>query len=209
MTSRTDGRSYEELARQVVELREENARLRGLLGLDHRAAGGHETAWAPTLLAMPSTHVSIDRTATAAEKLALLWSLFGTRSDVYATRWENASTGKAGWSPATRGGWSAQRSAKDYLPLTDEVFVGHLRGGLTAGIYSSPVTPARWSRVTSTRAPGRSTRSPISMPATPTASPQCWRGRGRATARTCGCSSMGQCQRRRRGPWAQRCSAKR
>jgi superfamily II DNA or RNA helicase len=119
----------------VEELEEENVRLRGLLGFEQRQGGGHGTAWAPTLLAVSSERVSIDATATDAEKLALLWSLFGARSDVYATRWENASTSKAGWSPATRGGWSRQRSAKDYLPLTDDVFLGHLCGELTAGIY--------------------------------------------------------------------------
>ncbi|MGI8792516.1 MAG: TOTE conflict system archaeo-eukaryotic primase domain-containing protein [Acidimicrobiales bacterium] len=135
MSHSEDVRSHEELARQVEELREENARLRGLLGFERRSHGGHETAWAPTLLAVPSDQVSIDATATDAEKLALLWSLFGARSDVYATRWESASTGKAGWSPATRSGWSRHRSAKDYLPLTDDVFLAHLRGDLTAGIY--------------------------------------------------------------------------
>jgi superfamily II DNA or RNA helicase len=125
----------DELVRQLAELREENARLRGLLGLDQRAGGGHETAWAPTLLPEPVVRVSVDATAGDAEKLALLWSLFGARSDVYAVRWENASTGKTGWSPAMRGRWSRNRSARDYLPLTDEVFLAHLRGELAAGIY--------------------------------------------------------------------------
>ena len=43
--------------------------------------------------------------------------------------------GKAGWSPATRGGWSRRRSRQDYLPLTDEVFTAHLHGRATIGIY--------------------------------------------------------------------------
>ncbi len=135
MSSSDDGAGYEELAREVAELREENSRLRELLGLDARPSGGHEAAWAPTLLVEPSRQRSIDAMAEDAEKLALLWSLFGTRSDVYATRWENAAIGKAEWSPATRGGWAKRRSAKDYLPLTDEVFLGHLRGESAAGIY--------------------------------------------------------------------------
>jgi hypothetical protein len=67
--------------------------------------------------------------------VALLRSLFGARSEVYAARWESGSTGKTGWSPATRGGWSKRRSAKDYLPLTDDVFAAHLRGESTIGIY--------------------------------------------------------------------------
>lgn len=125
------GRNPEALGREVAALREENARLRDLLGLDTRPEGGHEAAWAPTLQLEPPGQVPIDGTATHAEKLGLLWSLFGGRSDVHAIRWESASTGKAGWSPATRGGWSRKRSAKDYLPLTGDVFVAHLRGEST------------------------------------------------------------------------------
>ncbi len=124
-----------DLASKVAELREENARLRGLLGLDARSGDGHETAWAPTLLAAPSRQMSVDNKSPVAERLALLWSLFGARSDVYATRWESPTTGKSGWSPATRGGWSKRRPAKDYLPLTNEVLLGHLLGETAAGIY--------------------------------------------------------------------------
>ena len=129
------GVSVDDLAREVAELREENARLRALLGLDTRATGGHQSAWAPTLFVDPAPSAAIDATASVAEKVALLQSLFGARSDVYATRWESASTGKVGWSPATRGGWSKRRSAKDYLPLTDDAFAAHLRGESTVGVY--------------------------------------------------------------------------
>jgi len=73
--------------------------------------------------------------STEPEKVALLRSLFGARSDVYATRWESVSTGKVGWSPATSGGWSRRRSRHDYLSLTDEVLADHMRGRITVGIY--------------------------------------------------------------------------
>ncbi len=131
--------SYEELARAAEELREENARLRGLLGLDARAGDGHRQAWSPTLLTEPAGRPVVGASAGEAEKVALLRALFGARSDVYATRWENASTGKSGWSPAVRGGWSKRRSPKDHLPLTDEVLVAHVRGEQTVGIY--PLLP--------------------------------------------------------------------
>jgi superfamily II DNA or RNA helicase len=127
--------SYEELARTVDELREDNARLRGLLGFDARAGDGHRRAWAPTLLSEPAERPVVDASASEAEKVALLRGLFGARSDVYATRWENASTGKSGWSPAMRGAWSKRRSSKDHLPLTDDVFLAQLRGEQTVGIY--------------------------------------------------------------------------
>src|SRR5580698_4181733 len=117
-----------DLEAELARLREENARLRSLLGLDERAADGHLTAWSPMLLPEAVSTAPVDASSPNAVKVALLWSLFGARSDVYATRWENASTGKAGWSPATSGGWSRQRSRQDYLPLTDEVFAEHLLG---------------------------------------------------------------------------------
>ena len=125
----------DDLATELDRLRAENARLRELLGLDQREADGHASTWSPMLLPDLPSSPSIDNTAPNAAKLALYASLFGTRSDVYATRWENASTGKAGWSPATKGGWSRQRTSRDYLPLTDEVFASHLRGGASVGIY--------------------------------------------------------------------------
>jgi hypothetical protein len=69
----------------------------------------------------------------------LLRTLFGARSDVFAIRWENASTSKSGWSPAIRGGWAGKRTTKEYLPLSDDVFARHLRGEATIGIY--PLLP--------------------------------------------------------------------
>jgi hypothetical protein len=32
-------------------------------------------------------------------------ALFAARPDMYAQRWENARSGRAGWAPAVRGGW--------------------------------------------------------------------------------------------------------
>ena len=121
---------------EVEELRAEVARLRGLLGLESRHGDGHRQAWAPTLFAEPGRISAVDSTASMGEKVAVMRSLFGARSDVYATRWENASTRKSGWSPAVRGGWAQRRATKkDYLPLSDEVLSGHLRGEVTVGIY--------------------------------------------------------------------------
>jgi superfamily II DNA or RNA helicase len=140
VVTRVDGGpSYEELARTVEELREENARLRRLLGLDTRASDGHCRAWSPTLLSEPAERPGVDASSGEADKVALLRSLFGARSDVYATRWENASTGRSGWSPAVRGGWPKRRSSKDHLPLTDDVLLAHIRGEQTVGIY--PLLP--------------------------------------------------------------------
>jgi len=120
---------------RIRELEEENARLRGLLGLDDRSSDGHRFAWNPTLLSQGSELVELDAASSDEMKVVLLRRLFGARSDVFAFRWENASTGRSGWSPAVRGGWSRSRGKKDYLPLTDEVLLAHIRGEQTLGIY--------------------------------------------------------------------------
>ena len=70
------------------------------------------------------------------EKVQLFRSLFRGRSDVYALRWEQASTGKKGWSPAVLGGWSKGTAAHpQLLPLTDDVMSKHLAGRATCGLY--------------------------------------------------------------------------
>ena len=85
----------------------------------------------------------------------------------------------------------ASGRAKDYLPLTDDVFAraSPWRADRRDLPAAAAATPARCSRATSTRVRGRSTRSPTSTPATPTVSPPRWSDPGRATAPTCGCSS--------------------
>ena len=128
LVSDREAEGHAELVAELARLEAENARLRSLLGLDDRSANGHATAWSPMLLPEVVSSAPVDSSSSKAEKLALFSSLFGARSDVYATRWENASTGKAGWSPAGRGDWSRHRSRQDYLPLTDDVFAAHLEG---------------------------------------------------------------------------------
>jgi len=54
---------------------------------------------------------------------------FSGRSDVYANRWVSKKTGRAGWSPAVRGGYYREDArAEEYLPLTENVIARHLRG---------------------------------------------------------------------------------
>jgi len=121
---------------EIDELRAEIARLHDLLGLESRTGDEHSRSWAPTLFGPTKPSAEVTQASPPAEKLELFRSLFGARSDVYAQRWENLNSGKSGWSPAVRDGWSNKaRKAKDYLPLTDEVFASHLRGDSTIGIY--------------------------------------------------------------------------
>jgi hypothetical protein len=74
------------------------------------------------------------------KKLALYRSLFAGRDDVYALRWQNDGTNRAGWVPAVEGGWRKQhRGPRVYLPLNDEVLTAHLTGEIHAGLY--PLMP--------------------------------------------------------------------
>lgn len=125
----------EDLLAQIEALRAENRRLRDLLGLDERAGDSYRSAWAPTLFIQAVAAAPIDEDAPLEAKVALMQSLFGARSDVFAVRWENAATGKSGWSPAVRGGWTNRAKTRDYLPLTYEVLTRHLLGQATIGIY--------------------------------------------------------------------------
>ena len=79
-------------ASRIREVEEENARLRGLLGLDERSPDGHRFAWNPTLLSQASELAEVDAVSSDEMKVALLRALFGARSDVFAARWENVST---------------------------------------------------------------------------------------------------------------------
>jgi superfamily II DNA or RNA helicase len=131
------------LLAELDELRRENARLRDLLGLGSRADDGHAVSWSPTLFApLCAAGGRVDASSTLQAKLSMLRSLFGARSDVYAVRWESASSGKSGWQPATKGRWSRGRAPRDYLPLTDDVFEAHLAGRETVGIY--PLLRGDW-----------------------------------------------------------------
>ncbi|MGH9223390.1 MAG: TOTE conflict system archaeo-eukaryotic primase domain-containing protein, partial [Acidimicrobiales bacterium] len=123
--------------REVEALRAENERLRALLGLgEENLIDVHRAAWAPQLLAQDQPLPRVDADSPPHVKVRLYRALFVGRDDVYATRWENASSGKSGWSPAVRGGWGAARRANpDYLPFTDEIATAHLSGHLTAGLY--------------------------------------------------------------------------
>jgi hypothetical protein len=124
---------------ELVAAYAEIDRLRGLLGLPSLSAATDRapvTAWEPTLFGSePAVAAALGDGSSNAEKVALFASRFSGRSDVYATRWESGS-GKAGWSPAVKGGWSnAKAKVRQYLPLTDEVLAAHLRGEISVGVY--------------------------------------------------------------------------
>ena len=82
----------------------------------------------------------------AREKVTLFRSLFRGRDDVYPKRWANDRTGKTGYAPTCANEWKPQICGKPrikcgsctnqaFLPMTDEMIVGHLRGRHTLGVY--------------------------------------------------------------------------
>ena len=116
-----------QVARELTELRAENARLLRLLKLTRAEAAPPGPAQAGIFEAPPGP---VHTGSPAEAKVALFGALFAARTDIYAVRWENARTGRAGWLPAVRGGWrkGVPHAERDYLPLTAEVLAAHLSG---------------------------------------------------------------------------------
>jgi len=96
---------------------------------------------------------AVHHLSSPGEKIRLFRSLFRGREDVYPRRWENLKTGRSGYSPACRNEWvpgicdkpkvkCSDCSAREFLPVTDEVTRKHLVGrapddprDFTIGVY--------------------------------------------------------------------------
>lgn len=125
---------YTTPARELEELRSENARLRRLLEItEHESQAARE---AQPELALQSNGPVTGHSPPEA-KVAFYQSLFRARTDVYALRWENARAGSSGWVPAVAGGWRKwmDRENANYLRLTPAAIEAHLRGSEHLGIY--------------------------------------------------------------------------
>ena len=126
------------MAERVATLEAENRRLRDLLGLGREDRAAAVGAWEPTLFpANRSAFASgVTRRSSSQQKVELFRALFRGRDDVYALRWESLRTGKSGWGPAIRGGWSnSRRPDRELLPLSAEVVADHLSGTISVGLY--------------------------------------------------------------------------
>jgi hypothetical protein len=134
--------------RECASLREENERLKKLLGLhleDHTAAPKPKVSESST----PYTSANQVTNAPIETQIALLRSLFHGREDVYPIRWEGRK-GNSGYSPACANEWNRTFCRKPMVkcsdcenrelkPVTDEVIRGHLLGKHTVGVY--PLLP--------------------------------------------------------------------
>jgi hypothetical protein len=92
----------------------------------------------PALLGVPQS---------SQEKIDLFLKLFRAREDVFPKRWENAKTGKQGYSPVCANEWvkpicrkpqvrCAECVHKKFSPLDGRAVESHLRGGATIGTYA-------------------------------------------------------------------------
>ena len=123
-----------DLRAQVQRLRSENARLLRLLALSPSQARPPGPIQTGLFDAAPG---SVHAGSPPQTKVGFFAALFGARTDVYAVRWENRRSGRAGWMPAVRGGWrrGVPADLREYLPLTEEVVTAHLSGEVDLGLY--------------------------------------------------------------------------
>lgn len=128
---------------ELAALREENARLRHLIGTRGDA---DQASPGP-----PRAQSDVTRLTAEAEKIALFRSLFRGREDVFAVRWE-ARDGRAGYAPANRydamrGAWRArvaEGERDEHVRLTDAVLRDHLTGKHVVGVYPLLLTDECW-----------------------------------------------------------------
>jgi superfamily II DNA or RNA helicase len=94
----------------------------------------------------PVKNAPVINASSPAAKIALFRSLFRGREDVFPKRWDNPKTGKAGYAPACANEWAPRICGKPkvkcgdclnraFLPVTDDIIDGHLRGRHTVGVY--------------------------------------------------------------------------
>ena len=88
------------LRHEIEELKRENDRLAEILGLKSSGTSERREVSPSDPTELESPLIRVDRTSSSESKVAFFQSLFVCRDDVYALRWENARTGKHGWSPA-------------------------------------------------------------------------------------------------------------
>jgi superfamily II DNA or RNA helicase len=120
-----------ELERELARLRAENVRLLRLLEMSPQQARPPDATQTGLFLERPGP---VTTSSSAGDKVRFFRTLFAARRDVYATRWENARSGRSGWAPAVAGGWR-KGTKRPYLALTDDVIAAHLTGEVHVGLY--------------------------------------------------------------------------
>ena len=86
-----------------------------------------------------TTSATVTATSSPQNKIHLFRSLFRGRADVFPRRWQNAKTGKKGFSPACQNEWVPGVCQKPkvkcsgcphqaFVPVDDDIIAQHLRG---------------------------------------------------------------------------------
>jgi len=94
----------------------------------------------------PTSPSVIEAPTTAEEKVSLFRQLFRGRNDVFPLLWVSSKTGRKGYSPACGNEWvrgicdkprmkCSECPNQAFLPLSDQVFLNHLQGRHTIGVY--------------------------------------------------------------------------
>ena len=97
---------------EVAALPAENARLRRLLDLTPEQARPPAATQTGLFLDRPGP---VTASSSGPDKVRFFRTLFAARTDVYAIRWENARTGRSGWSPAGNAACPARPARSDRL----------------------------------------------------------------------------------------------
>ncbi len=136
----------QETLNECARLREENDRLKKLIGLplEESPSPLRITFAEPPIPYSPSDSL-VNNNSPPENKVALFRSLFRGREDVYPVRWERKD-GRSGYSPACALEWKRPLCGKPavkcagcenrkFLPVSDEIIQDHLTGKHTIGVY--------------------------------------------------------------------------
>jgi superfamily II DNA or RNA helicase len=136
-------------------LREENERLKNLLGLPpEQIVPSHELIISEPPSLYAATGPSVTNNSSIEEQVTLFRSLFRGREDVYPVRWEG-KYGNSGYSPACANEWKRPLCGKprtkcgdcenrDLILVTDEIIRDHLIGKHIIGVYPLLLDETCW-----------------------------------------------------------------
>ncbi len=100
----------------------------------------------PEVPSAPAIQPSDDIPTTTEGKISLFRQLFRGRDDVYPKLWISTKTGRKGYSPACGNEWvrgvcekprvkCSECPNQAFQPLNDQIFLDHLQGRHTIGVY--------------------------------------------------------------------------